>query len=116
MEAVKAKTQDSENDSEPIGEIIATRMLFLTAESEEPRRVSVLVGKPQPSPNSPGYDCPFQVIGIGTPKTQLAHGRDSVHALQAAMILIGARLNHLNKEVCGRLRWDGAGKGDLGFP
>jgi len=47
----------------------------------------------------------------------LAHGRDSVQALQSAMVLIAARLNNLNNELNGRLRWDGsAGKGDLGFP
>ncbi len=91
-------------------------MLSLTDEGESRRPVSVFVGKPQPSPNSSGYHCPFQVIGIGSQETQLAHGRDSIHALQAAMILIAARLNHLNHELGGRLRWDGAGQGDLGFP
>ena len=116
MEAAKANARESELDSEGIGEIIATRMLFLTDEGEAPRPISVFVGKPQPAPDSAGYDCPFQLIGIGSQKTQLAHGRDSIHALQAAMILIAARLNHLNKELCGRLRWDGGGKGDLGFP
>lgn len=103
-------------DSEVIGEIIATRMLFLNGEGDDTRPVSVFVGKPQPSADSPGYHCPFQVIGIGSQETQVAHGRDSIHALQAAMILIAARLNHLNSELSGRLRWDGAGKGDLGFP
>ena len=102
--------------SEVIEEIIATRTLLLTGEGDDQRPVSVFVGKPQPSPDSPGYQCPFQVIGIGSQETQLAHGCDSIHALQAAMILIAARLNHLNNQLSGRLRWDGGGKGDLGFP
>ncbi len=103
-------------DSEILGEIIATRLLSLTDEGESQRPVSVFVGKPQPTRDSPGYDCPFQLIGLGSQETQLAHGRDSIHALQAALILIGAQLNRLNHEVGGRLRWDGAGQGDLGFP
>jgi hypothetical protein len=103
-------------DSEGIGEIIATRKLYLTEGSDDQRPVSVFVGKPQPSADSPDYVCPFQLIGIGNQETQLAHGRDSIHALQAAMILIAAQLNHLNKALGGRLRWDSAGKGDLGFP
>lgn len=103
-------------EPEVIGEIIATRRFYFVDDADNKRTVSVFIGEPQPQPDSPGYLCPFQVIGIGSQETQLAHGRDSIHALQAAMILIAARLNHLNKELGGRLRWDGAGKGDLGFP
>ena len=104
-------------DLEVIGEIIATRQFYLVDDGDNTRTVSVFVGTPQPTPDSPGYHCPFQVIGIGSQKTQLAHGRDSIQALQSAMILIAARLNRLNRELKGRLRWDGAGgHGDLGFP
>ena len=104
-------------DLEVIGEIIATRQLYFVDDGDNKRTVSVFLGTPQPTPDSSGYHCPFQVIGIGSQKTQLAHGRDSVQALQSAMILIAARLNNLNSELNGRLRWDGgSGKGDLGFP
>lgn len=100
---------------ENIGEIIATRNLHFLDENDIKRTVSVFVGKPQQSPDSLYY-CPFQVIGIGSQKTQAAQGQDSVQALQSALILIAAKLNHLNTELGGRLVWNGGIKGDLGFP
>ncbi len=101
-------------DFESIGEIIATRKLYLIDDNNNKRPVSVFVGKPQPSQNSSGYCCTYQVIGIGSQETRIAQGRDSIHALQAALILIAANLNSLNEEVGGKLTWEG--KGELGFP
>lgn len=100
---------------ESIGEIIATRRLYFIDESDIKRTVSVFVGKPQESRDSPGYDCAFQVIGIGGQETHLAQGLDSIHALQSAMILIAAHLNQLNDEIGGRLSWEGGPQGELGF-
>ena len=109
------RARESKMDFENIGEIIATRRLQFLDESDIKRAVSVFVGKPQQSSNSIYY-CPFQVIGIGSQKTQAAQGQDSIQALQSALILIAARLNHLNVELGGTLSWDGGNKGDLGFP
>lgn len=103
-------------DFESIGEIIATRRFHFVDESNHPRAVSVLLGKPQPSDDANDYQCPFQVIGIGSQTTQLARGRDSVQALQSALILISASLNYLNNELGGKLIWEGAQRGELGFP
>ena len=103
-------------DFESVGEIIAARKLHFLDETDTNRTVSVFIGVPQQSPDRAGYYCPFQVIGIGSQKTQSAHGQDSVQALQSALILIAARLNHLNVELGGRLSWNGGGKGELGFP
>ena len=103
-------------DFESIGEIIATRRFHFVDESNNQRAVSVLVGKPQQSNGSSDYQCSFQVIGIGSQATQLARGHDSIHALQSALILISANLNYLNNELGGKLIWDGASKGELGFP
>ena len=103
-------------DFESIGEIIATRRFHFVDESNHQRAVSVLVGKPQQSNGSSDYQCPFQVIGIGSQTTQLARGHDSIHALQSALILISANLNYLNNELGGKLIWDGASQGELGFP
>ena len=103
-------------DSDSIGEIIATRKLYFVDEASNKRTVSVFVGEPQPSPDSSGYHCPFQVIGIGNQKTQVAQGYDSIQALQSAFILIAAGLNHLNNEIGGKLTWEGGRKGELGFP
>jgi hypothetical protein len=100
---------------EGIGEIIATRRLYFIDESDRKRTVSVFLGKPEESPDSPGYHCPFQVLGIGTQETHLAQGLDSIHALQSAMILIAAHLHQLNDEIGGKLSWEGGLPGELGF-
>ena len=99
-----------------IGEIIATRRLYFVDENNNKRTVSIFVGKPEEAQDSIGYHCPFQVIGIGSQTTQLARGYDSVEALQSALILIAASLNHLNNEIGGKLTWEGGGQGELGFP
>lgn len=103
-------------DFENVGEIIATRRLCFLDEGNNKRTVSVFLGKPQQSPDSTGYHCPFQVIGIGSQQTELARGVDSIQALQSALILISASLNHLNNEIGGKLAWESACKGELGFP
>jgi len=103
-------------DFDCLGEIIATRRFHFVDESNKQRAVSVFVGKPQQSNGSSEYQCPFQVIGIGSQNTQVACGNDSIHALQSAFILISARLHHLNNELGGKLVWDGGNKGELGFP
>lgn len=102
-------------DFDTLGEIIATRRLYLIDEENVRRTVSVLVGKPQPHADALSYFCPFQIIGIGSQNTHLANGEDSIQALQSAMILIAANLNRLNDELDGRLKWDGDTT-DLGFP
>jgi hypothetical protein len=103
-------------DFDSIGEIIATRRFQLVDEGNSLRAVSVFVGKPQQSNGSSEYHCPFQIIGIGSQATQVARGRDSIQALQSALKLISVNLNYLNKELGGKLLWEGGGKGELGFP
>ena len=103
-------------DFDSLGEIIATRRFYFVDESDKRRAVSVFVGMPQQTNGSAEYRCPFQVIGIGSQNTQLACGHDSIHALQSALILISASLHQLNNELGGKLVWDGAPKGELGFP
>jgi hypothetical protein len=103
-------------DFDSLGEIIATRRLYFLDEGNIKRTVSVFLGMPQQSPDSTGYHCPFQLIGIGSQQTQLARGVDSIQALQSALMLIAASLNHLNNEIGGKLAWQSGCKGDLGFP
>src|SRR4029077_18984700 len=102
-------------DLDSLGAIIATRRFHFVDESDHKRAVSVFVGKPQQSDGSSEYQCPFQVIGIGSQNTEVAAGHDSIHALQAAFILISSNLQHLNNELGGKLMWDGAHRGELGF-
>lgn len=99
-----------------IGEIIATRHLYYFDDTNQKKPISVVVGKPQPSSDSREFQCPFQLIGIGNQETQTARGHDSIQALQSALILAAAKLNHLNEQLGRRLIWDGGVKGDLGFP
>src|SRR5437870_4881370 len=99
-----------------VGEIIATRQLYYFDETNRKRIVSVFVGKPQPTSDSEGYQCLFQLIGIGNQKTQVARGYDSIQALQSALILAAASLNHLNDKLGRKLVWEGGAKGELGFP
>jgi hypothetical protein len=101
---------------EGVGEIIASRQLFYFDETGRKRIVSVFVGKPQPSPDHKDYQCPFQLIGIGHQKTEIARGHDSIQALQSALILAAASLNHLNDKLGRKLVWEGGVKGELGFP
>ena len=101
---------------EGVGEIIATRQLYYFDETNRKRIVSVFVGKPQPSPDTNDYQCLFQLIGIGPQKTQVARGHDSIQALQSALILAAANLNHLNDKLGRKLVWEGGVKGELGFP
>lgn len=99
-----------------VGEIIATRQLHYFDDDNRKRIVSVFIGKPQLTHDSRDYQCLFQLIGIGHQKTQVARGHDSIQALQAALILAAASLNHLNETLGRKLVWEGGVKGELGFP
>ena len=99
-----------------VGEIIATRKLYYLDDANQKRMVSVFIGKPQPTTDSSEYECSFQVIGIGNQQTTKARGHDSIQALQAALILAAANLNHLNDQLGRKLIWEGGVKGELGFP
>ena len=101
---------------EILDEIIATRMLYVIDDQGNKRPVSVFIGKPEPADDSSGYTCPYQVIGIGSQKTHVARGTDAIQALQSALMLTGASLHHLNNELSGKLTWNGAQRGELGFP
>ena len=101
---------------EGVGEIIATRQLYYFDETNRKRIVSIFIGKPQPSSDSEDYQCLFQVIGLGHQQTQIGRGHDSIQALQSALILAAASLNHLNEQLGRKLIWEGGARGELGFP
>src|SRR4051794_35494412 len=94
--ATKRSITENTMEFEGVGEIIASRQLYYFDESNRKRIVSIFVGKPQPSTDARDYQCLFQLIGIGHQKIQVARGYDSVQALQSALILAAASLNHLN--------------------
>jgi len=103
-------------NADSVGEIIATRQLYYLDDANEKIAVCVLIGKPQPSAGSSEYECSFQVIGLGNQRATKARGHDSIQALQSALILAAANLNHLNDQLGRNLVWDGGVKGELGFP
>jgi len=115
MEGASAKWERAMN-VRIIEEIIATRRLYYYDEANQKKSISVIVGKPQPAKDSQEFQCPFQLIGIGSQDTQTARGHDSIQALQSALRLVATNLNHLNEQLGQRLIWDGGEKGDLGFP
>ena len=98
-----------------VGEVIALRELYYFDDNQK-KTVKVIIGKPQASPDSPDFQCSFQLIGIGSERPQTAKGRDSMQALQSALVLVAALLNHLNDQAGRKLIWEGAAKWDLGFP
>jgi len=99
-----------------IGEVIAIRELYLTHEQEPERKIQVVIGKPQAFPDSGGYYCPFQIVGVGPEHIKYAAGVDGIQALQLVMVMLGATLKFLNEELNETLRWEGSSEGEFGFP
>src|SRR5690242_2389921 len=97
-----------------IGEVIATRRLFM--ENEPNRDIVVKLGKPQKTPGEDEYCCPFQVTGIGDERIDCIFGIDAFQAMQLTLQFIGGKLMMLNRDNGGRLRWEGDEKGGFGFP
>jgi hypothetical protein len=71
---------------------------------------------PRSFPDSTGYYCPFQIVGLGSAQIRYAAGIDAIQALQLVMSMIGVTLRFLSEEVAGRLQWEAGDEGDLGFP
>jgi hypothetical protein len=97
-----------------VGQIVATRKLYLIG--EEDKEISVLIGKPKKLPRSSDYYCPFQIRGIRSGKVYYAAGIDAIQAIQLAMKMIGALLYTSREGKKNKLRWEGDERGDLGLP
>jgi len=95
--------------------IIAQRRLRLWDEPE--RDVRVLIGQPEPDPESSADDhrCPYQVIGIGDQEMRYGYGVDGIQALELVISrALPAWLGVLKKEYP-TLGWEDADTGDFGF-
>jgi hypothetical protein len=99
-----------------IGEVIAERKYSVSGSPLGIGKVIVSLGKPEKLPDSTGYYCPFQIIGLGPAKVRCAFGIDAFQAIQLAMTAIGAFLTSLNESEGNKLRWEGDDEGRLGFP
>jgi hypothetical protein len=99
-----------------VGEIIASRTLFLA--NDPNRKIFVRMGKPQPLPDALGDDhyCPFQITGLGNERVTYAAGVDAFQSLELCLKMIDAKLAFLNREHGGQLRWECDEQGGLGFP
>jgi hypothetical protein len=101
-----------------IGDVIATRRLFLVNDPNWP--VIVKMGKPQPLPDAVGDEhyCPIQITGLGSEKVKYATGLDAFQSIELALRLIGIEVAVLNREYHGQLRWWDRNEqhGNLGFP
>lgn len=99
-----------------VGEIIATRSLSMLHDDRTSSEVLVVLGKPQPLPGlETDYYCPYQIRGAGSEKVRHTCGIDAFQAIKLAIRSLGVHLDLLNKELGGRLRWDGDKDGQLGF-
>jgi len=99
-----------------LGEIIATRELYLAEDDGSRRLVIIKLGKPRQFPDSSDFYVPFQITGIGSETVLCAGGIDAFQALQGVMPVIGAQLSALNEEYAHRLRWEGDETSAVGFP
>ena len=101
---------------ESLGEVIATRILFLA--NDPNHKIVVRMGKPQPMPDALGDDhyCPYQITGLGSEKLKCAAGVDTFQSLELGFRMIGSDLAFLNSQSDGQLRWECDDHGGLGFP
>jgi hypothetical protein len=99
-----------------VGDVIATRGLFLADDPNH--KIVVKMGKPQPFPEALGDDhyCPIHITGLGHEKVKYAAGVDAFQSLELGLKMIGIELAALNRKHNGQLRWEGDQHGDLGFP
>jgi len=99
-----------------VGDIIATRELFLANDTSH--KIVAKMGKPQPLPDALGDDhyCPIQIVGLGSEQVKYAAGVDAFQSLELGLRMLGIELAVLNREHNGQLRWECDEHGDLGFP
>jgi hypothetical protein len=99
-----------------LGEVIATRELYVIDDHGTRRTITIELGKPTRFPDSTDYYVPFKITGMGSNRVLCAAGIDAFQALQQVMPIISAKLSVLNEAADGRLRWEGDESGGLGFP
>ena len=96
-----------------VGKIIAERVLDLEAVGGR-REVRVLIGEPQPIPDSTDCFCPYQIVGLSDDTVRYTEGVDGAQAIYIAMECVGTLLAATPEARSGRLTW--YGERTLGFP
>ena len=75
------------------------------------RSVQIRLGMPRPSPKG-DWECPYQIVGLGRSRPQLAYGLDGIQALLMALEALRVTIEESGK----RLTWQGGESGDNGLP
>jgi hypothetical protein len=99
-----------------VGETIAVRRLNLLRDGESPTKVLVLLGKPKQLRDHCDFYCPYQIKGAGDEKVRYSCGIDAFQSLQLVIWTAGVELEVINKNLAGKLGWEGDEKGCFGFP
>lgn len=55
--------------------------------------------------------CPYQIVGLGGSRVEVAYGLDAIQALQLALEAIRLKLERISQ-----CTWEGGDNGDTGFP
>jgi len=99
-----------------VGDVIATRELFLANDTSH--KIVVKMGKPQPLPDALGDDhyCPIQIIRLGSERVKYVAGVDAFQSLGLGLKMIGIELAVPNREHNGQLGWECDEHDELGFP
>ncbi len=92
----------------PFGPILATRTLSRTIAGG--RAVVIRIGKPRRAPSG-DWECPYQILGVGSGRPRRALGLDPIQAL--LLTFVGIRYDL--KRTGAALTWLGE-PGDLGLP
>jgi len=99
-------------DLRDVGEVIGSRK-FEIPSVDGNTEVTLRLGKPQPFPDSSGFFCPVQIVGLGDEKVRYAGGIDEIQSLQLALRMAGVLLETVAPEIRAKLRWKG--NKDLGL-
>jgi hypothetical protein len=83
----------------------------LRSEGGAARPVQLRLGMPRPSPKG-DWECPYQIVGLGKSRPQVACGLDGMQALLMAVEALRVTMEESGK----RLAWEGGENGDHGLP
>jgi hypothetical protein len=83
----------------------------LRSEGGAARPVQLRLGMPRPSPKG-DWECPYQIVGLGKSRSQVAYGLDGMQALLMAVEALRVTIEESGE----RLAWEGGENGDHGLP
>ena len=98
-----------------VGQVLAERRYTLEGRPGPPKEVVVRIGVPQRSPDGGSHFCPFEIVGVGTPKVRYIFGEDPFQALKLTLKMVGSTL-HDHRQHYGPGFYLYEAGDDLGFP